>query len=478
MKKIVFIVLVITLFSCEDFLVENPKSIAVETFYNTKAEIDAAVAAAYSPLRGLTAYVYYVNFMETFSDYQQGRGSWGPNSNFDGLNGTNVSRTEGIWDAVYLSIRNANLVIMNAPDGRELSDAEKSRAIAEAKFVRAFNYFLLVKNYKGVPIRTEDNFNELAVARDTEEEVYQLIISDLTDAETNLPDNAPLPGRASKWAAKTLLADVYFYRGMNSEAASKSNEVIASNKYSLVPVQVVDDFYKIFGPNVVTSSEEIFYLKNSHEDGTTYPLMHNHPGTGFVGPGGWYALHSDREDYVVMKNWDPGDLRSQLWYNWDIGLGPNTMLSKKFIDPEAPAWNMIATDFPVYRYADVLLLNAEADCRASGSVTADAVERLNMVRRRAYGHDPLTPSPVDFSVADFNIDSFNETVLLERCYETNNEGKRWDDLKRLGAAKLKEIIKEHTGKNVADKHLLWPLPQDEFTYNEALDPATDQNPGY
>lgn len=479
MKKIIIILLVLALFSCEDLLVEKPKSIAVETFYNTKPEMESAIAAIYSPLRSgnLFGWMYQCQ-VEAYADYWKGRGSWAICSDYQGLNVTNISRTDAAWPDLYRSIRNANLVIMNAPKGKELKEDDIAKYIGEAKFLRAFSYFILVKNWAGVPIRTEANFTELEIGRNTVDEVYQLILSDLQDAENSLPENAPIAGRPSKWAAKTLLADVYFFRGMNSEAAGKANEVIAANKYSLVPVTVISDFYKIYGVDVVTTAEEIFYIKFSHDNGSTYPMMLHHPGSRLAGGGGWYGLYTDKETNSVIKNWDLNDLRRGLWYNWNIGLGANSLLTLKFIDPAAPTSGANATDFPVYRYADILLMSAEAECLSTGTVSAAAMEKLNMVHRRAYGYNPLAVSPVDFNLADYNKNSFADQVVKERCYETQCEGKRWFDLKRLGTVKLKEIIKASTGKDVADKHLLWPIPVAELTYNKKINPATEQNPGY
>ena len=479
MKKIISIFLVLAMFSCEDALVEKPKSIAVETFYNTKSEVESAVAAIYAPLRtGNVFGMNYISLLECFTDYQYGRGSWTINSDFQGLNATNIGRTDAAWTDIYRSIRNANIVIMNAPNGKQLTATDIAQSVAEAKFLRAFSYFILVRNWGGVPIRTEKNYIELEVGRNTEAEVYELILSDLKEAETNLPDNVPVPGRASKWTAKTLLADVYFYRGMNSEAASKAAEVIASKKFSLVSVKTVNDFYKIYGVDVVSTTEEVFYMKFSHENGGSYTMMLHHPGSKLCGGGGWYGIYTEKEKNPIIKNWDTNDLRRGLWYNYNIGLGDNSLLTLKFIDPAAPSASANANDIPVYRYADVLLLSAEAECRSTGAVSAEAMEKVNMVHRRAYGYDPLVASAVDFKVADYTKDTFIDLVIKERCYEDQCEGKRWLDLKRLGVAKLKQIIKANTGKDVADKHLLWPIPVAEMSYNSKIDPAKDQNPGY
>jgi len=479
MKKLLLILLTLSLFSCEDFLVESPKSIAVETFYNTKTEVESAIAAAYSPLRPSTAYgSQYISLIECNAEYWWGRGSWANTSDFQGYNTTNIGRTDAAWNQFYLTIRNANLVIKNTPSGKQLTEGEKAKFVAEGKFVRAFTYFQLVKNWGGVPKRTEENFTEIEVGRSSADDIYALILSDLQDAETNLPDAAPLPGRASKWAAKTLLADVYFFLGQYSQAAGKANEVISANKYSLVPVATLSDFSKIFGPETVTSSEEIFYIKYSHENGSSYPMMHHHPASKLCGGGGWYAIYTDSQSNSIMKNWDQNDLRRQLWHNQNIGLGPNTLLTSKIVDPTAPGSGSNATDVTIYRYADILLLSAEAEVRSTGNVTAAAMEKVNMVHRRAYGYPPLASSAVDFKLADYNKDTFADLVMTERCYEKVGEGSRWHDLKRLGNAKVKEIIKANTGKDVADKHFLWPIPVNEMNYNKKIDPTKDQNPGY
>jgi hypothetical protein len=483
MKKLgLFILTALMFFSCEDALIEAPKSLAVETFYNTPSEVESALASIYDPLRNNNCMgALYPAQLEAYTDYCYGRGSYAVLSNFQGLDGNNIGRIGSMWDLFYLSIRNANIVIQNVPNGSALSESDKAKYLAEAKFMRALVYFIMVRNWDGVPIRTEENMTVLEIPRNSADEVYQLIFQDLEFAEENLPENAQLPGKPSMWSAKTLLADVYFYIGMNSEARDKAREVIQSAKYSLVPVTVVEDYEKIFGPEVVTTPEEIFYLKNSRQgtgEGWAFVQFIHHPGDKLFGGGGYYAHYSDLVSNSTIANWDHNDLRFGLWYNWNIGLGSNSILSKKFNDPKAAGGGATAgNDYPLYRYADLLLIFAEADCRASGNVNAEAMEILNMVHRRAYGKDPLAADPtIDFKVADYDRDSFIELCLQERGYETQMEGKRWLDLKRTG--EVKERIKAATGKDVADKHLLWPIPVSELNYNSLIDPSADQNPGY
>lgn len=475
MKKIILLILAgFMLFSCEDALIEAPKSLAVETFYNTPAEVESALAAIYLPFKG-GAFRDYMAMQESFTDYSYGRGSWASNSNFQGLDGNNNTRTGGMWDAFYLSIRNANLVIQNVPNGKKLSSADIAKYMGEAKFLRALNYFFMVRNWGGVVLRTESNMEVIEIKRSGADAVFQLIVDDLKFAEENLPDNAPIAGKPSKWSAKTVLADVYFYQGKNAEARNKAKEVIDSKKYALVPVTAPDDFNKVFGPDVITTTEEIFYLKFSRQSGWSFVDFPHHPADKKFGGNNYYG-HYTTTDNTIIKNWDKNDFRYIFgWYPWNIGLGTNTLLNNKYTDPLNTA---AGNDCPLYRYSDVLLLYAEADCRASASVpSVDAMEKLNMVHRRAYGKNPLTSDAiVDFKLSDYNKDSFIELCIKERGYETQYEGKRWLDLKRTG--EVKQRIKAATGKDVADKHLLWPIPTSELNYNSLIDPSTDQNPGY
>ncbi|MFN3378392.1 MAG: RagB/SusD family nutrient uptake outer membrane protein [Runella zeae] len=474
-----FLMLVGVLSSCESILKEEPKSLAVETFYNTAAEVEAAVNAIYTPLRSsnTSGMGVYIAVLEAHIDYAYGRGSYAVLNNFQGLDNVNISRTAGAWEGFYLSIRNANLVIKNAPNGKSISKANIDKYLAEAKFLRAFNYFHLVRNWGGVPIRTEANMTEINAKRNSVAEVYDLILADLKVAEAGLPEQISQSGRPSKWAAKTLLADVYLELKRYAEARDKAEEVMLSKKFSLVPVQTSEDFQKIFGPTVVTTPEEVFYLKYSRQSGqgNLWPWLTNHPGTRLHGGGGVYGHHSDITN-PVYKNWDAKDLRKGLWYSWNIGLGATSILSKKFIDPDAIGGSGAGNDAPWYRYADVLLIYAEAASQAANGPTATALEALNQVHRRAYGLAPTSPSTIDFKLADYTANSFLDLVIKERGYEFQYEGKRWLELKRTG--KAQQIILATKNKTIADKAYLWPIAVSELGYNTAIDPVKDQNPGY
>lgn len=476
---IVYITMVcLTLAACSDKLVEKPRSSSAELFYNTYDEAVAAVNAIYGPMRVDNALsTNYPAQLEGLADYCNSRGSQTPVSLYQGLDNTNISRVSTIWDNFYQSIRNANSVIVNVPKGKELTPAQVSALLGEARYLRALIYFALVRNWAGVPIRTEQNMTDPNVERSSVEGVYKLIVSDAVASESTLPDSPSAPGKPTKWAAKTLLSEVYLTLGQWENSRGKAQEVISSGKYELVPVAVSEDFQKIFGPEVITTSEEVFYFKYSRQQGFGL-VNYAHRAIGpykYYGGGGVYAQYTDSTANTVIKTWDKNDLRkNHILYNVDIGLGANTCLLRKYRDPLGTAGG--GNDYPWYRYADVLLFHAEADCRANNGPTATGIESLNKVHRRAYGYSANTPSPVDFKLADYNLTSFLDLVLAERGYETMYEGKRWLDLKRLGIAKQR--IMEVKKIVVAEKHMLWPIPNSELLYNKALDPVKDQNPGY
>lgn len=131
---------------------------------------------------------------------------------------------------------------------------------------------------------------------------------------------------------------------------------------------------------------------------------------------------------------------------------------------------------PVYRYADILLLFAEADARSNNQTTAAAIDAVNQVRRRGYGLPSNQAQAFDYKLSDYtNLESFLNLLVKERGYETMFEGKRYFDLKRMG--KYEAEIKRVHGIDIDPKILLYPIPLDEINYNDAISSA-DQNPGY
>lgn len=476
MKNLIYTLFILCLFnSCnEDILDENPKSISSKTFYNTAEEVISALNATYAPLQS-GDFVSYFTLLAPSADNVYGKGSIGNISDYEGYNTANITNMGKVWTALYKSILNANVVVKNTPSSKEITEEQKSSFIAEAKFVRALDYFFLVRLWGGVPLRTEGNMDEIDLERSSLSDVYDLILDDLQYAEEFLPDSPRLLGTPSKWTAKTVLADVFLNREDWENAMDKSEEVITSGKYSLVPIAEVADFQNIYGSDLLNSTEEIFYFKYNDQRGWDLMNFFHKSDSGYKPYGANYYAFYSKTDNFFYQNWDDADLRKQNnYYNWDIGLGDNTLLFKKFIDINGTS--NASNDWPIYRYPEVLLIYAEASNNVNNGPTTKAVEYLNKIRRRAYGFDLDTDSPIDFKVEDYNRNSFFELVLRERGYEMLVECKRWLDLVRT--KKATEIIMESEGIALNESMLLWPIPLVEYTFNKAIDPEKDQNPGY
>lgn len=460
--------------SCSDLLEEEPKTIVSENFYQSKSDFAAAVNAIYFPLRMVRS--EHIAVLSAHTDWGYGRGSRAQYNDFDGFNPTNINAAAARWNSFYQGIRNANLVIEKAPLSEELTEEDMNSILAEAKYLRALTYFDLVRNWGGVPLRTDANIEQKDVPKSSPEEVYELILQDLSMAEMNLPAAAAEPGRPTQWAAKTLLADVYLQLEDYELAKMKAQEVIDSEAYQLVSIDTVNDIrQKIFGATLVSSSEEIFALKFARQSGqgSGLPWILNHPSTGLYNFGGAYAHYGEATNPFYAE-WEDGDLRKGLWQIIDFGLGDSTIVNGKYAEPQAVDNSGAGNDIPIYRYPELLLIYAEASAKVDG-LTEENLEAVNHVHRRAFGLDPNEVSDIDYVMDDLTEESFLDLILQEKAYETQFEGKRWLDLKRTGRAE--ELVMKNKGITISEKHYLWPIPLEELNFNEAMD-QSDQNPGY
>ncbi len=484
MKKFVFIAfMALSAISCSDFLEEIPEDrITEENFYKTLQDAQAAVDAIYQPVRHVSVFGgQYLLQVEIMAEFSIGRGSTAAVGAYQGLDATNAQRVGLVWQYLYQSILYANTAIERISGMTDVDEGTKNRLLAEAHFMRAFSYYHLVRHWGAVPLilsTTQEN-----TGRTPAEEVYATIISDLEIGESTLPDEPAQFGRPTKWASKAFLAEVYLTRGDWQAAQEKAEEVIGSNKFSLVNVAQLNDWDRIFGAGANGTSEEVFYLKFNHLNGTQWPHNLLYERTPYS-PFGNYVMTSSH-DNKFLNEWNDADWRKQwgvFTHYTDPTTGEEVQLPglapvqfSKFRDPNAPNSSAHANDYPFLRYADVLLIQAEASAMAGGGPSAEAIENLNKIKRRGYGYPINTPAAVDYPKAGWTAASFQDSVLQERAYELFLEGKRWLDLKRTG--KIKESVLKYLGITVADAHLNWPIPQQEIDTNPEIN-QEDQNPGY
>lgn len=471
-------VLVLALAGCDNFLSlkEDPKTfLAKEQFFTSAADAEAAVLAAYETFQDLEYYrARFLSNLMGMADYVNGRGSYLPGSTYN-CDQTCKGRIWSGWNNMYQGINRANLVIDQVP-GVTMNEARKAEFVAEAKFIRGLNYYNLVRYWGAVPLRVQsvDSFEKLPAPRAPVAEVYDQIVADLKAAEQSLPETNT-NGRATRWAATLLLADVHLAREQWAEAAAKAKQVMDSPRFALVEVKVASDFEKIFGADVVTSSEEVFDIPFIRQNGFGWelPAMLNPPSP--YAAGAYRALFGNMNSFLAT--WDTTDLRYQ--HGLYIGADRKYLSKaepqyfKKFHDRAAVGRQGHGNDYPVVRYADALLIFAEAESQAKGGPTPAAYKAVNRIRRRAYGLNLSAPSPRDLPVG-LSAQAFRDAVIQERAYEFISEGKRYWDLKRTG--KIEQAITA-SGEPYDPKYMLWPLPDEELDANEALS-LEDQNPGW
>lgn len=487
MKTPMLLFFIAILSSCESMLEETPKSfISPANFYKTEADAEAAIAGAYATNTSETGDIYdnYIMIDLLHADYTIAKGSWTSVGNTDQiLDPVQSGRVWSFWNNFYNRINRANTVLENVPQIENMNEAVRTRILAEARFLRAMYYFNLVRDFGPLPLRTTSTsgLDNIAAPRSPVSEVFDLIIGDLQIAEKDLPETVGgKTGRASRWAAKILLSQVYLDREMWSEAAEKALEVINSGQYELVKVQQQEDFYKVFAAE--TSPEDIMSIHYSPTASTSFINSFHGSGTPYNRGTVWgFTNVPNMNSFLGDGSWDNADLRKSfnLYSSYIDDNGNEVSLLhtaepvrfKKFIKDEN---GIAAYSRPLFRYAEAFLIHPEAACMAAGAPTAAALESLNVIRRRAYGYDPHAASPVDYSPG-MSKETFRDKVIQERAYEFVLETRRWWDLKRTGTAKA--VIEAATGRALIDERLLYPIPQTEIDNNPALTQA-DQNPGY
>lgn len=468
--------------ACTDILEEVPKDfISAGNFYQNTQQVEDGLTGAYRGMWGDIDGNAYLNMGELHNDWSVASGSYASVANFDlPLGSRTYSRLRSSWRGFYRIIMRANTIMTKAPLVEDMDENTRTRIIAEAHFLRAWSYFNLLRRWGPLPLITEEfsGASELAVPRAPIEQVQQLIIDDLLIAEKGcLADVGNNTGRASKWAAKAVLQQVYLDKEDWSAAAAKADELITSSQFSLISVNKQEDFYKIFA-TVSTSSEEIMAIHFSDNLKPTFMQWYHGVGSPYNTGATWGFTNRPNMESPFILNWEKNDLRYDfnLYSNFVNDVGDTVYLEgvastryKKWIkNPDGDA----LYNHPILRFAEAYLIYAEASCMATGNPSSLALERLNIIKRRGYGYDPYSPSPIDFP-SGMSKDEFRAAVIQERGYEFFMEYSRWWDLKRTGTAKA--LISAASGKAFTDTRLLFPIPEGEMGANPAI---SENNPGY
>lgn len=465
--------------SCSDFLEQNPQTdLSENDFYKTADDILSAVNGAYSSLQENDIYGNWYVFGEIPSDNTRNQlsGSVTTQNEFDQFYiDTQNSMIANFWKAAYKVINRTNTVLGRI-DGIDINTDLANRYKLECKFIRALMYFNLVRVYGDVPlVLKEISISEsYDILREPKENVYNQIIADLKEAQ-GLPVSYPTAedGRATQGAAKALLADVYMTLHKYAEAETILAEIINSGRYSLLentPGSLNIDGYKnVFSPVNHNSKEGIFeiqFLKGGYGEGSNYAnnFAPENSGTNVVAVGGTGGNNIPEMD--IYNAYEEGDLRRD--FSMSLGYYDNRKNNEwvesryvcKYMD--VPYQNNDASNnYPVIRYADVILMYAEA-LNLNGK-TAEACKYLNMTRRRGFGYQTTETSPVDLQTTDKA--QFSLMVEQERRVELAFENHRWFDLIRTGRAV--EVMRSK-GFSLNETNLICPIPQKQIDVNPKL----------
>lgn len=452
-KNILIAALALSFSSCNDFLDREPISqITPEEYFNSETNANAAVIGLYRTMLNSFSFGQSFIIVPEFSAGHVSHASEYPEYENFRTNSPQVNNpwTNNMWQAAYTSINTANNIITSVPEmaGNLIAEEKKQQFVGEAKFVRALNYFFLVRAFGDIPLKitatTEgEDFN---IPRSPVNEVYAQIITDLEEASTSLPDtdadDATRKGRATKLAAKALLAKVQLYNAKTSgdytQAATLAQEVINSGQFVLVP-----DFASIWATE--NTAESIFELQ--FDDQATNPLAmvsNDNASMLFYARGtaafDKYTVEDKRRDFTVKT----GETEGRYY----IGKYP------KF----SPA----NQNFPVIRIAELYLIHAEAQARMDGAVSASAFNSYKAVRDRAGLASPTADS---FAT----VEDFVKEIQKEKERELMFEGEAWFDFCRTELALTDMMVKPDRN------YFLYPIPSGQIVLSNGI---LTQNPGY
>lgn len=475
-KGLAIFLMMAMMVSCDDFLTEqDPSQTSDATFWKTAEHAEQGLAAVYNGLKQ--------NFLY---------GRQGPkNMNCRGddivarlqnaqiysmdLFTNDVSNTfaRDMWKACYVIVFRANQVIEKVPS-IPMDETRKQEILNEAKFLRGFAYFTLAINYKQVPLVLEANPADKFPAKASEEELWNHIYSDFTDAKA-LPANysEDKVGHATSYAATAFLGKAYLYQKRYPDAVRELQSIINSHQFSLT-ADVTDNYYAV-NENNEESIFEIQYMYSPISNQINGRAEHFSPaGVGgyyVATPSEWIFKEFQKErtlsgDYAPRLYgtfvWNyPGATIYQLPFLTFFESEPDYIAWKKFqlwdkSVEEASLWRSEINE-RIMRYSHVLLMCAEA-LNEQGQ-TSEAIPLVNQIRQRAN----LSSLAQNASQSDVREDIRHQRAL-EFCFE----GERWYDIVRWGIGN--EVFNKNLSRpNYSAKFDYFPIPQEEIDANPNLE---------
>lgn len=389
------------------------------------------------------------------------------------------------WTGLYTVVHDANLLIKNVPNIPFGSEADKNAVLAQAYTMRAYVYFIMVRTWGGVPLVTEptEGYSPDMTQRRKAPvaDIFALIKQDLDQAVSLFPDNAFTPGRFfwSKPAALTLKADVYLWTGKRLNGGNPDFEtaLTALEDAKNADLELLSNYSQIFTYNNKGNKEILMAVRFQElEVASQVAYQDMYMSSAFLPPdlddataaaigtlgGNPYWRVSDE----VREQFTDDDQRKRATY-LDIYMNQGQdfygSIMMKFKGTVIGGARQFLDDFIVYRYADLLLMIAEA----KNALGQDPSEEMNLVRSRAYGEHAA-----DHVFTSTTPEANDDAILKERLLELALEGKRWWDLVRFDQA----FERVPSLRDRADERYLLLFPISETTLS--LEPNVEQNDGY
>jgi hypothetical protein len=481
-KAVTLLMVALMVTSCDKGFLDVPpqgQQPAVQ-FWKSEGDATKAVNAMYANLRGWTNVAFAPIALESVGSDDTEKGSSASDATFlNNFDNFTATATEGqvsdFWSGRYQDINFANQILDNVP-AITMDETLKTRYFAEAKFVRAYSYFRLVRAFGDVPLRLHlpKSPAEFNVPRTPKVQVWAAMEQDLTEAASVLPASysGANIGRATKGAALALHAKVAMYQGKWSDVLSYTDQVIA------LGYQLVADYEKLFREVNENSSESIFEIQaalvagNPGASNSQYSQVQGVRGSA----GGGWGFNIPTQNLV--DEFETGDPRKDatIIFRGETTpegdaipvIGDNPMYNQKSYVPFSE-WvsgygEGCQQNIRVIRFADVLLMNAEANNELGN--TAVALASLEKVRARARAGNPVLPA-----VTTTVKTALRDAIWHERRVELAMEFDRYFDVIRQGRAST--VFGPKGWK--ANKNEVWPIPQSEIDLSAG---TLIQNPGY
>lgn len=514
------IMLAVVATSCKKILETTPRDfVSPVNYYNTEKELESALAGVYDRLGDNRVYAQGMACYMVFSDefFMKNQTS-GMNANIVDASTLELNRH---WEALYTGIERANMLLDNIDKALQVSEAKRNEIKGQALFLRAYYYFLLTDEFGPVPLKLKSTKTpeEEPLPGTPIKDIYEYIVTDMKQAEglVKSVSDYGYNTRITKTTVQGILARVYLTMAgfplkdveKYADARSYASKVMQSGLHDLNP-----DFKQIY----INHVKEIFDTRENlwevefkgvnqgeiQEGGMIGSYNGITCGNIEIGYGYDYVhatakLYNAYADDDQRRDWTVAPYRyvttgqTAVQTNWaadQIYERSNGKWRREYELLLPRNQNYTSTNWPLLRYADVLLMFAEADNYVNSGPSTDAYKAINMVRRRGYGKDVLMPDVQADATAGLSQQDFLDLIRNERLREFAFEGLRKHDLVRWGVypSVMQTQVREYQAsmpvalkdaaiaqaQRVTDRAVLFPIPNSEL----AVNPNIKQNSGW